>query len=195
MTRMAFDAGSRDEDAILLARYATGDRVAARELVQRLSPSALAVAQRMLGNRGDAEDVVQEALLRLWKIAPDWESGRARVSTWLYRVVLNLCTDRLRKHRPAQMPEGWDAEDDAPAAFEALQTKARTAALDQALQTLPDRQRQAVILREIQGLANPEIAGIMEISVEAVESLVARGRRGLKAALSGKREELGYADD
>lgn len=195
MTRMALDASARDDDAVLLARYAAGDRVAARALVERLSPAALGVARRMLGNPAEAEDVVQEALLRLWKIAPEWETGRARVSTWLYRVVLNLCTDRLRRHKTAPLPEGWDAEDDAPGAPEQLQAQARKRALDAALTGLPDRQRQAVILRDIQGLQNPEIAQIMDVSVEAVESLAARGRRALKAALSGKKDELGFADD
>ena len=70
----------------------------------------------------------------------------------------------------------------------------RAAALQLALNQLPDRQREAVILRHIEGLANPEIAQIMEISTEAVESLTARGKRALSAALSPKREELGYDD-
>ncbi|MCA8884240.1 MAG: RNA polymerase sigma factor [Rhodobacteraceae bacterium] len=192
---MAFDGASRDEDARLLARYADGDREAARVLVARLAPQALNLARRMLGNQADAEDVVQEALLRLWKMAPDWDPGRARVSTWLYRVVVNLCTDRRRRHQPVALPDGWDMADDAPGAAAKMLQTARVAALQGALDGLPDRQRQAVILRDIQGLTNPQIADVMELSVEAVESLAARGRRALKSALGGMRDELGFADD
>lgn len=195
MTRMALDGSARDEDALLLARYADGDREAARVLVTRLTPPVLNLARRVLGNQDDAEDVVQEAMLRLWKMAPDWDPGHARVSTWLYRVVLNLCTDRHRRRQPVPLPDGWDPADDRPGAAAGLQQKARAAALQAALLDLPERQRQAVVLREFQGLANPEIASAMGLSVEAVESLTARARRALRSALSGKQDELGYADD
>ena len=192
---MAFDAESDTSDEALLVLYANGDAQAARVLTLRLTPRALGFAARMLGgDRAEAEDVVQEAMLRLWRIAPDWRQGEAKVSTWLYRVVSNLCTDRLRKRRGVGLDEVADPPDDSPGAEARLQAASRAEALEAALQDLPERQRQAVVLRHLEGLSNPEIAAVMEISVEAVESLTARGKRALAKALAGRRAELGYDD-
>lgn len=193
---MPFDALSDASDESLLVLYGNGDGEAARELTRRLLPRVLAVASRMLaGDRAEAEDVAQEAMLRLWKQAASWRQGEAQVSTWLYRVTVNLCTDRLRRARGTSLDAVPEPEDDSPSAAGQLQDRARLDALDRALASLPDRQRQAVVLRHIEGLTNPEIAEIMEIGVEAVESLTARAKRGLKAALEGRKDELGYEDD
>jgi RNA polymerase sigma-70 factor (ECF subfamily) len=189
---MPYDAETEVGDDALLVLYANGDDRAARILTLRLTPRVFAQAFRMLGDRAEAEDVAQEALMRLWKIAPEWRQGEAKVTTWLYRVAANLCTDRLRKRRSVGIDEIPEPEDDAIGPAEAIQEKARLDALQCALNTLPDRQRQAVILRHIEGLGNPEIAEIMEITVEAVESLTARGKRALTAELAGRKEELGY---
>ena len=188
--------GIHDQNAVpseaLLALYAGGDKQAARILMQRLLPRVLSHAQRLLGNRSEAEDVAQEAMLRLWQIAPDWRQGEARVTTWLYRVTANLCKDRQRKARGISIDEVAEPEDDRAGPAEDMQDAARAAELQQAILQLPDRQRQAIVLRHLEELGNPEIAAIMELSVEAVESLLARGKRGLSAALSARREELGY---
>lgn len=190
---MPFDAEADLSDDELLERFARGDRAAARLLTLRLTPLALRHAFRLLGQRAEAEDVAQEAMLRLWRIAPDWKPGTAKVSTWLYRVVANLCTDRLRKSgRVASLDEAGEPADPNPSVPDMLQATARTRALQEALVTLPERQRQAVVLRHIEELGNPEIADIMEISVEAVESLLARGKRTLAAVLTPKQDELGY---
>lgn len=185
-------------DEALLARYAAGDPAAARALTLRLVPRALGYAARLLGDAAEAEDVAQEAMLRLWRAAPGWRSGEAQVSTWVYRVVTNLCTDRLRarKRRPAAaLDEAPDVPDGARGAEADLIETDRMAALQAALDALPERQRQAVVLRHIEGLGNPEIAAVMDIGVEAVESLTARGKRALAALLAGQRGELGYEDD
>ena len=87
----------QDADAELLQRYANGDAAAARLLTARLVPRLHGHALRVLGDRAEAEDVAQEAMLRLWRQAPKWRRGEAKVTTWLYRVVANLCTDRLRR--------------------------------------------------------------------------------------------------
>lgn len=192
---MPFDAHATLSDDMLLRRFAQGDVAAARALTLRLAPRVLAHAMRLLGDRAEAEDVTQEALLRLWRIAPDWREGEAQVTTWLYRVTANLATDRLRRRRGVALDTVPEPADAAPGPVAGLQDQARAAALQQALAGLPDRQRQAVVLRHIEGLGNPEIAGIMDISAEAVESLIARGKRALTAALSGRRAELGYQDD
>ena len=183
------------EDEVLLQAYARGDRKAAQILAHRLTPKLLGHAYRILGDQAEAEDVAQEAMLRLWKIAPKWEAGRAQVSTWLYRVVANLCTDRLRKRRVSiDVDDAPEIADESPGAEEVMGQKSRMAALKSALDELPERQRQAVILRHIEGLNNPEIAQIMDLSVEAVESLTARGKRALKTVLAPQKDELGYSN-
>ncbi len=191
---MPYDQQDDIPDEALLVLYANGDAGAARTLTLRLTPRVFAHAYRMLGNQADAEDVAQEALIRLWKIAPEWRQGEAKVTTWLYRVVANLATDRLRKARGVALDAVAEPEDDAKSASEVMQDRARQDALQTALATLPDRQREAVVLRHIEGQSNPEIAEIMDISVEAVESLTARGKRTLAKALAGQREALGYTD-
>jgi len=127
-------------------------------------------------------------------MAPDWQPGHAKVSTWLYRVTVNLCIDAQRRQRGGRIgiDEVPEPADPAPSAPEVMEQAQRADALQAALLRLPDRQRQAVVLRHLENLTNPEIAGILGISVEAVESLTARGKRALAADLAGRRSELGY---
>ncbi len=194
---MARDTLAEVSDETLVVLYANGDPEAARLLAHRFLPRVLGYAGRLLADRVEAEDIAQEAMLRLWKVAPEWRQGEAKVSTWLYRVVTNLCTDRLRA-RQRRRTEALDAvaepEDRAASVVSHMMDADRLAALNAALSGLPDRQREAVVLRHIEGLANPEIAEIMQIGIEAVESLTARGKRALTAALSGQREALGYEE-
>lgn len=192
---MAFDANSDVTDEALLVAYGNGDGQAAAMLAMRLTPRMLGFAARMLGDRAEAEDVAQEAMLRLWKMAPDWRQGEAKVTTWLYRVVKNLCTDRLRKRRNVDLDAIEEPADDAPGAVQGMIEADRAAALQAALEQLPERQRIAVTLRHLEGATNPQIAEVLDISVEAVESLTARGKRALAAILAGRREELGYGED
>jgi RNA polymerase sigma-70 factor (ECF subfamily) len=193
---LAFDALHDVSDEALLVAFGNGDARAAHALAQRLSPRVLSYAARMLGgDRAEAEDVCQEAMLRLWKVAAEWRQGEAKVTTWLFRVVTNLCTDRLRRRRGVGLDAVPEPEDGAPSALDGLQDQARAQALETALLALPERQRQAVVLRHIEGLSNPDIAAIMDIGVEAVESLSARGNRALASALAGRRAELGYEGD
>ena len=193
--QMPFDSLTELSDDALLALFANGDAGAARALTLRFTPRALAHAQRVLGDAAEAEDVAQEAMMRLWRMAPDWRAGEAQLGTWLYRVVANLCTDRLRKRRTVDIDSLPERADKSPSADARLQQQQRAAALQQALMHLPDRQRQAVVLRHIEGLANPQIATILGVGVEAVESLTARGTRALGRLLLGRRAELGFDDD
>lgn len=182
------------DDAVLLA-YANGDEEAARVLSLRLVPRVLAQATRMLADQAEAEDVAQEAMMKLWEIAADWRQGEAQVSTWLYRVVANLCTDRLRKRRGVSLDQIAEPTDPQMSAIAQMQETSRLTALANALAQLPDRQAQAVSLRHLEGLTNPEIAQIMDISVRSVESLTARGKKALADILAGRKAELGYEDD
>lgn len=193
---MALDAYEGASEETLLVLYGNGDPMAAQLLTRRLAPRVLGYATRLLGgDRAEAEDVTQEAMLRLWKQAPEWRTGEAKVSTWLFRVVSNLCTDRLRKRRSVDIDAIDEPEDGAPTAVETMINADRAQALQQALNTLPERQKIAVTLRHIEGASNPEIAEILEISIEAVESLTARGKRALAKELSGRQEELGYGEN
>lgn len=194
----AADTAAEAPDEALLVAFANGDATAGKDLLARLAPMLFGYATRVLADRAEAEDVVQDTMLRLWKIAPEWRQGEAKVSTWAYRVAANLCTDRLRKRktrRQVDIDAVPEPTADIASAVEIMTEADRAAALDAALQDLPDRQRQAVVLRHLEGLSNPEIAGIMDIGVEAVESLTARGKRALTASLAGRKEELGYGHD
>jgi RNA polymerase sigma-70 factor (ECF subfamily) len=148
----------------------------------------------MLGDGTEAEDVAQEAMLRLWRLAPDWQDGRGAIATWLYRVTANLCLDRLRRRRETSVDALPEVADEAPGALFAIEAADRAAALETALARLPERQRLAVVLRHLEERGNPEIAAVLDVSVEAVESLLARARRALAADLAGRREELGFTD-
>ena len=193
---MPFDTLADVPTETLLTLFANGDRAAALALNARLTPVVMSHAYRLLGDRAEAEDVTQDAMMRLWKIAGDWRQGEAKVTTWLYRVVANLATDRLRRRKRSGPALGDVPEpaDDSPGPRERMIAQERQAALQYALNALPERQRQAVVLRHIEEMGNPQIAAIMEISTEAVESLIARGKRALAAELAGQREELGYGD-
>lgn len=181
----------------LIVAFANGDKASGRALLERLGPRLYAHAVRVLGEQSEAEDLVQETMLRLWKFAPEWRQGEAQVSTWAYRVLINLCTDRLRarvRKPQSSIDEINEPASAEPSAIDQMTVSERNRALQTALAELPDRQRQAVALRHLEGLSNPEIAEIMEIGVEAVESLTARGKRTLKAALMPRKAELGYGN-
>ena len=183
---MSFDAEFEESDEALIERFVAGDHSAARALTVRLSPRVLGLATRMLRDGAEAEDVTQEAMMRLWKTAADWRPGEAKVSTWLHRVATNLCIDRLRKRRRAGPPLDEVAEppDPAPGAVAQLIAADRASAVSGALNALPDRQQAAIRLRHFEGLSNPDIAAALDVSVEAVESLLSRARRTLTMQLT-----------
>ena len=156
-------------------------------------PKIHAHAYYRLGNIADAEDVTQEAFLKLWKIAPSWKQDKAQVSTWLYRVVSNLCKDRYRRATLEMMVSVQEPTNESQSPSSKIEEEIRQKALYTAMSILPESQRVAVQLRHIDELTNPQIAEIMELSVEAVESLTARGKRKLTKILQSHKSELGYS--
>lgn len=182
-----------DEDAVLLAQFAAGDQSAARKLTDQLLPNVLRQAWRILGDQAEAEDVAQDAMLRLWKQAENWRAGEAKISTWLYRVTHNLCIDRIRKRRPqVAVEDAPEPVDPDPGVLERMAKSEESRAVAKAIATLPERQRQALVLRHFEDYSNPEIGEALECSVEAVESLLARARRQLASIMKEEREAFGY---
>jgi RNA polymerase sigma-70 factor (ECF subfamily) len=177
-------AKTADPDEELVRRVGQGDPAAIQAMVARKLPRMLTLAQRMLGDATEAEDVAQEAMLRAWRQAPRWTPGQAKFDTWLHRVGLNLCYDRLRRRREIATEAPPDRPDDGPAPDRGLLALETGARVEAALAKLPERQREAIVLCHYQELGNIEAAGLMHVSVEALESLLSRGRRALRTALA-----------
>ncbi|NWA66322.1 RNA polymerase sigma factor [Pseudomonas reactans] len=175
-----------DPDVELLARIGNNEPAAVNEMVTRKLPRLLALASRILGDADEAKDVAQESFLRIWRQAARWRSGEARFDTWLHRVVLNLCHDRLRRRRerPLNEEEALELADSAPPLDEQLESADRNARMAAALAALPARQREAIVLQYYQELSNIDAAALMNISVEALESLLSRARRQLRSQLA-----------
>lgn len=179
-----------EPDETLMLRVKSGDHIAGRELVTRHLGRIVAFAGRVLGDRTMAEDIAQEVFLRLWSHAQQWTPSGARLTTWLHRIAINLCLDSLARRREASLDNVEDPVDPKPDVMSLLQTQNLNKQVGKALSELPDSQRIAITLCYYQGLRNREAAETMEISVEALESLLARGRRTLKALLRGVAPDL-----
>lgn len=177
------DRHAEDPDADCIASAAGGDERAFARLVDRHLKRVHGLAYRALGSRTEAEDVTQESMLRAWRQLPDWQPGVARFSTWLQRVTLNLVNDRLRARREQISLEQIELVSSAPGPDRQLASEQRSARVQNALQRLPERQRDALLLCHFDGQGNIEAAATLGISIEALESLLARGRRKLRDEL------------
>ncbi len=180
-----------DPDAELMRRAGAGDAGAVNEIVRRHAERIVRVSRRVLGDAAEAEDVAQEVFLRVWKHAANWRTNEAKLATWMHRVMLNLCTDRLRRRREVSDPEaGVALPDPGVNAEEGLQARERSARVHAALALLPERQRAAIALCYFEEISNIEAAEALEVSVEALESLLSRARRSLRERLSDEAGSL-----
>ena len=180
MEPMAVDAS--DEE--LMRRVQREDRQAFTELVRRHRERVMRVGYGILRNAGGAEDVVQEAFLRVWTRAPDWDAERGRFVAWLVTIATRLAIDQRRG--PACDP--IDNADELPSAdpdAEALASGGEIGRrIDLALGRLPLRQRTALVLCQIDGLSNAEAAASMGIGLGALEQLLVRARRAIREQLA-----------
>lgn len=181
---------SSGEDGLMLARLAHGDVAAFRSIVDRHLPMVLGVARRMLRDEAEAEDMAQEAMIRLWRNASGLELGSGGFRPWLRRVVTNLCIDRVRAGRHLSVVEDLPEQTEPARQVESLEEQDLSRRVDAALKGLPDRQRLALTLFHFEDLSQSEVGARLGISDEAVESLLARARRTLKATLKDEWQDL-----
>ena len=197
-----------DSDDALMRRAGRGDKAAFALLVRRHLARATALAQRITGNRSDAEEIVQEAFLRCWQKAPEWRPAErpandgaandrggagatAQFGTWLYRVLVNLCLDRRRRPQPVGIEAAETVADNAADGFDETARGETSRRVQAAMAQLPERQRAALALCYFEGMGNIEAAAMLDISIGALESLLVRARRALREALGDLAEEGG----
>lgn len=179
---------SSDEDLALKVRH--GDSSAFSELVQRHSDRFFRVAYRLLHDRGEAEEMTQNAFLKFWQNPGAFDvDKKAKWTTWFYRVVVNGCLDLLKKRRREVYPKKLEAVDPTPNAEEDLEQRRRHLALDRAMLDLPDRQRVALSLCFAEGLSNQAAADAMGVRLKALQSLLIRGKAKLRDALTLESKE------
>jgi RNA polymerase sigma-70 factor, ECF subfamily len=171
------------EEAALLAASAAGDQAAFRKLVALHLSIAVSIARGMLGDGTEAEDIAQEAFLRLWRNAATLELGPYGLRPWLRRVVSNLAIDRIRAGRKTTVTDEVPEQPVRPVQADGLETAELKVRVAAALQTLPDRQRAALVLFHFEELSQIEVGEALGISDEAVESLLSRARRSLRTLL------------
>ncbi|MEL7347086.1 MAG: sigma-70 family RNA polymerase sigma factor [Pseudomonadota bacterium] len=186
---------ARREGACTMTAIAEGDRGALMRLMDRHSRGLRGVAARFLGNEEEAEEVVQDVFIRVWRKAHRYDPAQAAVSTWLYRIAVNLCIDRQRRRTFRQIvgleEVVEDLADPAPSAEVQVADRARLAATRQAITALPGRQRMALLLAVVAEFSTVEIAAAMETSAGSVEQLLVRARRSLRGSLAASERERG----
>ncbi len=169
-------------DDILLAQISSGNIAAWEIIIDRHLAAVSRYAAYILGDIVQSEDVTQETFIRLMKKADSWEPGDATLKGWLFKVARNLCIDHKRKKRPDPIENAYDLLD--PNDDDTTDRRIDIAnAVKTALGLLPERQKTAIVLVHYEGFSGAETAELLDISVEAVESLLARGRRNLRQTL------------
>ena len=179
-----YDNEINEEDAVLLTRVVAGEHAAFAVLVRRHSERFYRVAYRFMLNRTEAEDIVQEAFVKLWEKPQMWQAGKDTLfTTWFYRVVVNICLDREKKKRPLPLPETLQVADERDSQEAHLIQALQQATLEVHIATLPERQRTALNLCFYEGLSNQEAAEVMGLRLKALQSLLMRAKLTLKDRL------------
>ena len=178
----------KDEDLVI--RVSTGDKGAFRVLASRHGARFRALAYRFTSDMALAEDLVQEAFVKLWTHAGRFDGQRAKFTTWFHRIVVNRCLDEKRKRTLAPLPEGYDEADTAVGADVKLESDAANDRLNVALAELSERQKTAVLLSYFDGLSNQEAAEVMELNLKAYESLLVRSRANMRKVLMSEKTDL-----
>ncbi len=185
MTAQAATAAAESDDA-LMTRVALRDGDALRLLADRHAEIPWRIAYRMLADAAEAEDIAQEAMLRLWQYADRWQAGGSGVAAWLTRVATNACLDRIRRRRFVSEDAVPERADDAMLADEMIEEDEVRAAVAACIEALPDRQRAAVILTYYEEQQNKTAADILAMQLKAFESLLFRARASLRDCVEGK---------
>ncbi len=167
-------------DRALMERIVARDSDAFATLAERHAAVALGLAQRIVRNTADAEDVVQESLARLWMFADRWNPDTARFSSWFYRIVTNQAISRIRKKTTDSIDSVDEPSDNSPGPDDQIAGREIGAAIAQAVAKLPERQRAAIALCYDNGLSCAEAADAMGVSIGTMESLLFRARRSLR---------------
>lgn len=170
----------------MIERASRGDAAAFNRLMEQHERRMYAVALRMCGNREDAQDCLQEAMLRVYRAIGGFK-GQSSFSTWVYRITMNTCLDELRRKKNRQstsldslLDMGWSPSDDTNAPEKQAMRSELRRNLNRAIQELPEEMRSAVVLRDIQGFSYEEIAHMLEINVGTIKSRISRGREKLR---------------
>ena len=167
----------------LVKKSVGGDQNAYQLLLDEHLPPLSNFVMRMMANSAEAEDIIQETFLRLWTHGSKYDPGKAKLTTWLHNIAHNLCIDHFRKFNRL-VDESSTEEvpvESGPEENYIQQTISKT--VQEAMMDLPERQRSAIIMCHYQGLSNKDAAMILNVKVEALESLMARGRRKLRKIL------------
>ena len=184
-------------DELLLRRACKDDVQAFEELMQSHESRIYAIALRMMGNREDAQDCAQEAMVRIYRAMGSFK-GQSALATWIYRITMNSCLDELRRRKARKVTSldslvdnGWSPTDTGDTPEEHGLRVEKQNALNQAIQSLPDDMRAAIILRDVKGYSYDEIASILDANVGTIKSRISRGREKLREILSKQSELFG----
>lgn len=172
-------------DEVLAAKIAEGSEQAFQVLMARHVNMHLAFAERLMGSRVEAEDIVQDAFAKLWLHAGKFDPTKSKFTTWFYRVVMNRCLDVKRKKKPDALPGNFDKVDETANPAQDLSKKERGQTIQTALGQIPERQRAAITLCYYEELSNKEAAEVLGLNIKALESLLTRGRKNLEQLLKG----------
>ncbi len=172
---------SEKDDHELLTLIQAGSQDAFAVLVQRHTERFYRLAYRYVHNRETAEDIVQDAFLKLWEAPGRWQPERnSKFTTWFYRIVVNLCLDWQKKQRPLTLKEELPLADERETPETAIIRTQEQHVLEQAIAALPERQRMALNLCFEEGLSNQEAAEVIGVRLKALQSLIMRAKATLK---------------